>query len=298
MNHSDVANRCDTAQYIAGFANHRVPVLALILGFSTSMIMVDFMHSDLGPFIAANTLLEFCEEERFGPSFGSWLQRLTFCLRKAWLKFKEWAKTEGIAHSQPCFTPARLSVSSQHSWPELKAKCHNANMVMRWLAAEVIGFGPPLSDRDRVRVSLLQGWEVIYRTITHAGEWLSPAEAQRLHTAGYVLVRSYKILAWSASRHNRARWQLKPKHHHILEGIHHAKKTLRNPRAHWLFKHEDFVGRIARLASKAHPTTCAKRALQLWAIKMALIRPRRSKGFAHRFSAKHGRKFRKLSFKR
>ena len=117
----------------------------------------------------------------------------------------------------------------------------------------------------------------------------------RLHTAGYVLVRSYKILAWSASRHNRARWQLKPKHHHILEGIHHAKKTLRNPRAHWLFKHEDFVGRIARLASKAHPTTCAKRALQLWAIKMALIRP---KGFAHRFIAKHGRKFRKLSFKR
>ena len=90
-----------TEQYLKGFSGHGIPALALLPGFNLSMLMVDFMHTDLSLWIAANMLIELCEENVFGCfRRGRWKQRIDLTLRAAWRQFRTWCKDHGIVQSQ------------------------------------------------------------------------------------------------------------------------------------------------------------------------------------------------------
>ena len=118
--------------------------------------------------------------------------------------------------------------------------------------------------------NILQAYADIRNLMENSGAWLQDMEATRLYTAGRLLLNSYKALSWEAQQNNQARWQLKPKHHHYFEGLRYAYFHRRNPAYQWLYKHEDAVGRVARMAAKAHPSTCAVRALERWLLNFCV----------------------------
>ena len=267
--------------------------MAKLPGFVLGMLMVDFMHSDLGCWISGNTLVELVASGRFGYlNIQAWTRRHELALRAAWIQFRAWAKANKVSHSVPCFNPARLSMASVHDWPELKGKSHNIMMVTVWLWDVVRPDLPNGDVHDKLRGTVLQAYVRIRNIITHAGLWLTADEAQELLDAGKLMLNSYKLLSWDAAPDSSPRWPLKPKHHHIDEGIRNAFKTRRNPRTHWLFKHEDFVGKEAKLVAKSHTATCGRRALERWVLRVALetgtpstaaVRPKYSSKGAMRF---------------
>ena len=121
--------------------------------------------------------------------------------------------------------------------------------------------------------------------------------------AGEALLNAYKVLTWQAAMQEQARWPLKPKHHHWHEGLRTCVATRRNPQSHWLPKHEHFVGIVAKLASRAHPATCARRALERWALQIALrgappvkapLPPRAKKARSYKFRVRVRARFNKI----
>ena len=148
------------------------------------------------------------------------------------------------------------------------------------------------TDREKARAALLQGYAIVRTTITSSGPQLNDYDAHRVLFAGEALLDAYKVLTWQAAMQEQARWPLKPKHHHWHEGLRTCVATRRNPQSHWLPKHEHFVGIVAKIASKAHPATCSRRALERWALKIAVrnappvkapLAPRAKKARFYRF---------------
>ena len=91
------------------------------------------------------------------------------------------------------------------------------------------------------------------------------------------MLRCYSLLARDAQTQRVKRWQLKPKHHHLWHGFRHARISLRNPKHFWLFKHEDFVGRMTRIGRLVHPSSLSRRVLQAWSVEVAMqVAPERN----------------------
>eukprot|EP00969_Alexandrium_andersonii_P096280 4251205-Alexandrium_andersonii.AAC.1 len=55
-----------------------------------------------------------------------------------------------------------------------------------------------------------------------------------------------------------------------------ARKTRRNPRSTWCFKHESFVGLVVKSARSTHPAKTSLRALQKWPLHVSLTWKRSS----------------------
>eukprot|EP00969_Alexandrium_andersonii_P314036 13873386-Alexandrium_andersonii.AAC.1 len=124
-------------------------------------------------------------------------------------------------------------------------------------------------------------------------------EAALFLECGKQLLNSYKLLAFEAAEHTRARWQLKPKHHHFDHGVRRAFLTRRNPANHWLFKHEHAVWCVAKLASKAHAATCAKRAMERWLLRWVLkVAPSTKTPPQLKANSKYSQRFRKCFWRR
>ena len=51
-------------------------------------------------------------------------------LEKAWEHMKSWVRAHGLACSQSRFTRASLQIRDSYSYPEPKAKAHNARVMM------------------------------------------------------------------------------------------------------------------------------------------------------------------------
>ena len=81
---------------------------------------------------------------------------------------------------------------------------------------------------------------------------------------GQVFVLPWSLLSQHAAARGHHRFQVKPKHHLYEEGLHHAFTSRRNPRSHWLYNHESFVGRVSRIAARTHPSKASLRTLQRW----------------------------------
>eukprot|EP00969_Alexandrium_andersonii_P297319 13139839-Alexandrium_andersonii.AAC.1 len=84
--HSRPEHQRTTEAYLASF--QVVPSLAQVRGWSLHALQVDFMHTDLGCWIAGNALIELVESGAFGVYKGRWEKRTNIALRQAWLRFK------------------------------------------------------------------------------------------------------------------------------------------------------------------------------------------------------------------
>ena len=273
--------RRTTQAYTQSFLPGQPPALSQIIGFCILMLLVDFMHSDhqgVSSWTSANCLLELCLEGVFGTHAGDWQTRTNRSLRRAWLSFKTWAKDCKRGHSQRTFTCAMLSVGSgEHYFPAFKGKAHNTSVVMRWVhhvVTEQLARLETPNRHQRVRATMLWSHIAIFDIMEVGDIWLDDAQAKRLLYHGETMLMAYSTLSREAHLRGKARWGLKPKHHHLFEGLHWAKLSRRNPRATWLYKHEDMVGRAARTAAQTHPSTTSIITLERWLLRWALKGPR------------------------
>ena len=170
----------------------------------------------------------------------------------------------------------RVRVIAQ-DWPELKSKMHPTILVCIWLGA-FIKTTTLETEHAKMRATVLQAYTVLQGLMRAADRHFSPRQADRFLKAGKILLTAYAWLTREAELSSRPRWPLKPKHHHFDHGVRDAHASRTNPASQWLFRHEDYVGRIAKIAGKAHPAKAAQVCMQRWLTRWAMKGPLRVRG--------------------
>ena len=250
--------------YIAHFdrAGERRPALAEIFGFHLGMVRVDFEHCDhlgVAQWLVAESMLLLCEIES-APG-GKKEDRFNRLLRSLHEDFKDWCGGAQVSSSQPVFTYLKL-VSDD--FPGFKGKAHNTYLVGRWLCeekADIIGARVPLL------ALCLKSWLSCQTVLKGAGEVLTGQEADMLLNSAEAFLKAWTLLSIRACEAKQKRFCLKPKHHAWHHGVRRAHKSLRNPRTHWLYRHEGFAGQIGRLALRCHVTTASRRVIERWLLR-------------------------------
>eukprot|EP00969_Alexandrium_andersonii_P084327 3720218-Alexandrium_andersonii.AAC.1 len=72
-----------------------------------------------------------------------------------------------------------------------------------------------------------------------------------------VMLASNKLAHMALAAGDTA-WQLKPKHHQILELVREAESSRINPGMNWTFGDEDFCGHVFRVAKRCHRKTVVR----------------------------------------
>ena len=259
------------AEYLAYFLNEGVtlPPMARLPGFTTDLLQVDFMHTDLGAWIAANSLIELVEEGAFGVHRGAWKIRVNRALRRAFIEFKTWAADQRVDQSQPSFNFKRLTMSKAGDWPEFKGKTHNTMVVCFWLCDFVLRRTCDTTGH-RLRTTVLVSYRDMHQMMRSCGDAFSSEEADLFYSVGNKMLLAYACRSRLAQDLGQARWQIKPKHHHMCHGVSRAQKSKRNPRSQWLFKHESFVGAMCKVGAKTHANTASVSACKKWCLGWAV----------------------------
>jgi hypothetical protein len=222
----------------------------------------------VGGWLLANALTEFAEAGRFGVFAGEWKVRRNLALAHAYKMFREHCSAKGIEHRVKRFNVTMLSMTSNQCWPDFKGKAHDTLVAVNWLAAWVLEH-PCEDPRQKLIDTALLAHMRYHGIMREATETFTERQAQRFHHNGLVMLRAYALLAKDAYNRQRPRFQLKPKHHHLWHGFYHARLTLLNPRSHWLFKHEDYVGICTKVSRLIHPSSLSRRVLESFSIGIA-----------------------------
>lgn len=238
-------------------------------GFTIHSLGIDFMHCDhqgVALLLGANALIAYAEAGIFGDPPGRWEVRTNVRLQTAYRRFKAWCTARSIQHSQRKFNLTRCGMSSKSSWPELRVKSHNCDVICRWLASVAEGLAPDTWDMQLLNTALCAHKDV-QLIMERNGKHLGAADARQLLHAGLAFLRAWSLLAKIAEDGSVARFSIRPKHHLFEEGVRRAFKTRRNPREEWVYKHESFVGQIAKVCGRSHVSTLSVRVLQRWLLK-------------------------------
>lgn len=231
----------------------------------------DWMHGvyqGLGQNIAANTIVELLMLN----FWGSRMLGFDKILARAWKHFRLWCKQNHISCSAPKFTRANLSWESRYEYPTLKGKAWNCRVILAWLASVCSSprhatHGGPHADLRRACVVSMAD---VCNDIEANPTILAPPVAASMADKIRLCLVSYAALAKVALLANRTLYQLKPKMH----GIDHVADDLEiehlNPKRYWNFANEDFVGKIKRIARKAHNSTMATIVVERYLLKIAL----------------------------
>ena len=239
------------------------PPLARFDGFTIEeSILLDWMHNNwLGasPIAAGGALLELIHIGCFGSCEGKRIVRLQVLLKRAWLDFCEWCRSEGLAHSQQCFTPATLSSSKVNDWALLKGKAHNASVVCKWLASFT-------SRREQTGTMRLMSH--VFRCLSEADRvfsagpfWLDDHHALILQQCKDTLFPAWKALAMDAASRGLARWNAIPKLHMMEHQLDEAISTRRNPGGYWNMGDEHVMGVAKKAAGRSFVPRLGRRIL-------------------------------------
>ena len=103
------------------------------------------------------------------------------------------------------------------------------------------------SPEEKLRMSVLDNTLGFFRTIENGGTHLSTGESERCLQCVTEALLAYTELARRALDKGRLLWNIVPKHHYWFHIGHQAKFL--NPRVGWVFRDEDYVGRIAKIGA-------------------------------------------------
>ena len=150
-----------------------------------------------------------------------------------------------------------------------KRNCRN---ILAWLS-DVLRANPGSGMHAQLRLNCIVAWHRCDQLMDAAGMWFSAKQAalfQQLTT--FAFQSNLFLLARAAFAARSARYQIKPKHHAVDEIGWDVIRYRRNPKSNWCFKHEDCIGRLARVAVLTHPLSMSKRVLTRWRIRLAMVR--------------------------
>ena len=247
-----------TADFIQYFhdSNLRVPALARLPGFDlTYTLMGDDMHelccNGVAAWACGSTIAELCLDNHYNsPNHGEWRVRWGLQLRLAHVEFETYCKAHGLAHSQPMFTVASLSLGGgQNHEAMLKGKAANTMMVTAWLADKVSHHNGTLHGQRRALLmwSLAEAWHVL----NCKKMWLDDHRRKRLARAAHVMMRNAVLLRFEAHRNATRHWAFKPKHHALSHTFARGIFSSRNPASHHCFSDESHIGVIKKLGKHA-----------------------------------------------
>ena len=159
-------------------------------------------------------------------------------------------------------------MKSTNDWPKFRSKAHEASLACRFLSDYVRENRRP---GDAMLFTCLHGHSRMNDIMATSGQTFTPEQAASFKSAGYVCLQAWVQLAVQNAGRNR--FQIKPKHHLLEHGLNHACATFRNPRSHWLYRHESFVGTTARISARCHVSTATRRTLQRWMLTWHVAAP-------------------------
>ena len=261
----------DHGDYMAS-GGARISALTRIPGFHLSLCRGEGMHAGpLGsmPDAVASALVELADEGRFGCSdIGRWDDRLQAQLHTAFPIFADWAKSQHESHTIKKFSLAGLSMTAKHtSFPCYKGKAHNCLVLCRWLEF-MTAASKHESEYCLLRWQAIWAWVEIFDVCMKSvdRDFLNPSELSRLDSATTILLHGCKHLASLNALSGKARWKTRPKLHIFYHINKDAQASGRNPRSWMTFRDEEFMGKMASIASAVHGLTMCNRSLQRWCL--------------------------------
>ena len=222
-----------------------LPWLARIPGFSLLMCIPDPMHLvHLGVCLVTigSTLFLLLQRGMFGVFGGKRSVRISCGLAAAYVRFKSFAKRNRLGHSQHKFTIGMAGMSKPKKFPEMKAKAHNAAVIVQWLNYEVRR-DPAASDLERSCLESLAGVLAMMHA-KRSSEQFTATETMMFVQCGRAYLSSYSLLSSQARRLNVKLWPMRPKHHQMLHLVNMVRDT--HARPGWAFADEDYNGQVLR----------------------------------------------------
>ena len=246
--------------------------LSQMPGFGLYSLVGEAMHA--GPLgclmdIVASALVSMCFADIFGdfPTATIWQEKLQLQLNDAFAEFSAWADSSGQDHTIRRFGRAAFSMKTLSSWPMWKGKAHNCLVFTRWLENKLFQVKDSLA-LGTLQWHLLWGWTEWFCVCMEGDpDFLEPAEILRLDKATRLMILGHKRLANACEAASVWRYKTRPKIHIFYHLLVDVKETRRNPRAWWSFKEEEFMGRVAKIASEVHAVTLSNRTLERWCVQ-------------------------------
>ena len=255
-------------EYRAHFVGIPSPPLSTFPGFDVTVsILLDWVHNGfLGIHLIAcgSALVYLAGQGDFGnPAGGDRKVILAVRLKRAWQAFCKWCRDERVGHSQQVFTRASLSVpnAADWEWPCLKAKAHNAMVIVRWLAALTSGTTPDAPRPRRLMARLFWALAEIDHVFARGPQWLDDHHAERVKVARDTLFPSWVALAADACQEGRAAWGFIPKHHLCEHTLDECILNRRNPGGFWNFGEEGMMGESKRATGGNYQPEMGRRIL-------------------------------------
>ena len=206
-------------EYRAHFIGIPAAPLTTFPGFDvTSWILLDWVHNGflgIHPIACASALIYLAGQGDFGSGLGLGQDTvadrkvlLAVRLKRAWQAFCAWCRDNGVDNSQKVFTPASLSTpgAAVCELPVLKAKAHNAMVIVRWLAALTSEAAPGAPRPRRLMGRLFWALAECDHIFARGPQWLDDQHAERLTLARDTLFSSWVALAALACQEGRAAW--------------------------------------------------------------------------------------------
>ena len=165
-------------------------------------------------------------------------------------------------------TPARLTnlklsmfckeASPHNDWPFLLAKGAESKHLAPALLEVCKAILNPTEEVDKHIVTSLEEMTQLVSMFDKAGMFLQPQEHKEALAKAEGFLDSYSWLNKWALEKGRSLFHIVIKHHTFWHMVLNSKHL--NPRWHWCFKSEDFVGRISQLT---HSVSMAVRSTRL-----------------------------------
>jgi hypothetical protein len=244
------------------YANSASP-LKRLTGWHMHTVWKDLMHllfvNGVGNDLCGSILLEMS-------SAGVWAgagSSLENNLNAAFGKFIQWVNQSGLESSAEGFNKNVLHYSSQKSYPHLGGKAADVRLVLMWLAQEMTSVPGQWLLEFHCTAALAN---YVYNT----SSWdvlLTDQQCATLRECGMSFVRDYLALAAQHVEQGICLYKIRPKIHYFMHLIRQTTKL--NPKVCSCWANEDYMGRIARVASRTHPSTTSLRVLQRFVFQLA-----------------------------
>ena len=150
-----------------------------------------------------------------------------------------------------------------------RVKAAHVRIMIRFVAEKTIDICD-VSDEGRIAGTLLWSLASFFDTLDCSSTWMTEDQTRRALRLGALYQLSYQELASRNLQRGRLNYKLRPKQHYFAcQLLGQIEQCSLNPRCTHTFCDEDYMGRVATLASKTSGRNASLRTLQRWLMYIA-----------------------------
>jgi hypothetical protein len=211
-------------------------------GFTVDMVVIGVLHCvDLG-----------VTAEVVGNIFWEYLQKMTrnkleIRVQKLWIRLKDWYKINHAPSRLQGLTKDMIKKQKSKLAPKFKGK----GAETRYLAPFCLDLAWEMNEKFQTEHThlvfmMIQALNEFYIILMDGELWNQPDAAMTCQ----LFLELYKSLHLEARQKKVKMWAIKPKFHLFQELVQYQALEHGNPRGFWEYKDEDFVGWVAKLATR------------------------------------------------